>query len=122
MNMSCPPPSLSLFHTLPYTHVPVPVLEIYYILTASRRALLGPVGAMRAPSSVVSGQPVQARVVGGDGAFADADNGVGGVGGVGGRQCDGRSGSSDVGQCGVGVGGAVELVEGPLGFCEQRCQ
>ena len=34
MNMSCPPPSLSLFHTLPYTHVPVPVLEIYYILTS----------------------------------------------------------------------------------------
>ena len=33
MNMSCPPPSLSLFHILPYTHVPVPVLEIYYILT-----------------------------------------------------------------------------------------
>ena len=36
MNMSCPPPSLSLFHTLPYTHVPVPVLEIYYILTVSK--------------------------------------------------------------------------------------
>ena len=36
MNMSRPLLSLSLFHTLPYTHVPVPVLEIYYILTASR--------------------------------------------------------------------------------------
>ena len=33
MNMSRPLLSLSLFHTLPYTHVPVPVLEIYYILT-----------------------------------------------------------------------------------------
>ena len=38
MNMSCPPPSLSLFHTLPYTHVPVPVLEIYYILTSYKIA------------------------------------------------------------------------------------
>ena len=41
MNMSCPPPSLSLFHVLylPYTHVPVPVLKIYYILTSKYRYL-----------------------------------------------------------------------------------
>lgn len=39
MNMSYPLlPSLSLFHTLPYTHVPVPVLEIYYILTSYKIA------------------------------------------------------------------------------------
>ena len=42
MNMSCPPPSLSLFHTLPYTHVLVPVLEIYYILTLVLRTRCPP--------------------------------------------------------------------------------
>ena len=68
------------------------------------------------------GESFEVSIVDGDGVFVDADDGVGGVGGVVGRRCDVRSGGDDVGECGVGVGGAVELVEVPLGVCEQRGQ
>jgi hypothetical protein len=38
MNMSCPHFLFYPLHTLPYTHVLVPVLEIYYILTSYKIA------------------------------------------------------------------------------------
>ena len=68
------------------------------------------------------GEAAQACVVDRGGTFVDTDHGVSGVGGMVGWHCDVRSGGDVVGQCGVGVGGAVELVEVPLGVCEQRCE
>ena len=68
------------------------------------------------------GEAAQVCVVDCGGTFVDTDHGVSGVGGMVGWHCDVRSGGDVVGQCGVGVGGAVELVEVPLGVCEQRCE